>query len=259
MRFAFSAPTGTESERDALFRSYRAAGYDGLQLKKAQFIEYIDRPRQFIDEWEAQEGIASGLIVGGDLDDTGLAALQRHLSFASAVGAERVIFCHSRARDSVSTDDIQQFARVLAEVGKTALDQGTRLSLHHHFNQPVMYREDFDVFFETVPDTPVRLTVDTAHLVKSGIDDIASVVRDFGGYIDNFHLKDFSDGEFRVLGHGDIDFDPVFTAIRSINFDGWLCADEESGGDIRDTLSWCYEFMVSKANAAAPADEVKRA
>jgi sugar phosphate isomerase/epimerase len=73
-----------------------------------------------------------------------------------------------------------------------------------------MYRRDFDVFFDAVDDRTVTLTVDTAHLVKSGIDDIAGVLRDFREVIDNVHLKDIADGDFKVLGQGHIDFAPVF-------------------------------------------------
>jgi sugar phosphate isomerase/epimerase len=108
-----------------------------------------------------------------------------------------------------------------------------------------MYHDDFDVFFDSVQDGYVTLTVDTAHLAKSGIEDIASIIRNFSDYIDNFHLKDFAEGEFRVLGEGAVDFAPVFAEMRALNFDGWLCADEESGGDINETLSQCYEFMRS--------------
>ena len=106
-----------------------------------------------------------------------------------------------------------------------------------------MYREDFDIFFDAVQDEAVGLTLDTAHLVKSGITDIASLIHDFHGVINNVHMKDFADGGFRVLGHGNIDFAPIFRAIQKTRYDAWLCADEESGADTEAALVTCYRFI----------------
>ena len=73
-------------------------------------------------------------------------------------------------------------------------------------------------------NTCVGLTIDTAHLVKSGINDI-------------------NDGEFRVLGNGQIDFAPVFAAVREIGYDGWMSADEESGADVIPAMGQCFQFL----------------
>ncbi len=243
MKYAFSAPTSTSEERESLFSHYSSAGYDGLQLKKAQFQDFVDAPGKFVDRWGDCPGIASGLIVGGGLDQPGIDALRSAIQFASRVHSDRIVFCHSLPRSAVSTEDISRFGRILSALGTEARDVGVVLSLHHHYNQPVMYRHDFDLFFDAVQDRAIGLTIDTAHLVKSGIDDIAEVIRAFHQVIDNFHMKDFADGEFRVLGQGAIDFGPVFAAIEDTGFNGWLCADEESGGDISQTLSECFKFL----------------
>jgi sugar phosphate isomerase/epimerase len=99
----------------------------------------------------------------------------------------------------------------------------------------------------------VGLTVDTAHLVKSGVTDAAELIRGFADVIDNVHLKDFAAGQFRVLGEGEIDFRPVFQALQAVGYDGWLCADEESGGDLqagmRASLRFIREYLPSGETA----------
>ncbi len=245
MRFAFSAPDRTPDERRELLSGYRAVGFDGLQLKRMQYQEYLDDAARFVAEWGQSPGIASGLITGGDLDDNGLVDLRRVIDFAAAVGGERVVYCHGVPRAAVTDDDIRRFSRILAEVGKGAQAQGVQLSLHHHYNQPVMYRPDFDVFFAGIADREVTLTIDTAHLVKSGVTDIAGVVRDFAPFVDNVHVKDIADGVFVPLGHGEIDFAPIVSALREIGYDGWLCADEESGAAIADTMGASYRFLTA--------------
>lgn len=244
MKIGFSKPTSDDQEWRALVTEYPGFGYEGLQLKKPQYAEYVDKPEQFLAEYGDAPGVASGVITGGLLDEEGQARLRALFAFGEGVGCERVIFCHSQPREGLSHDDIRGYAKTLSELGRESRDRGVRLSLHHHYNQPVMHREDFDVFFDAVEDEAVTLTIDTAHLVKSGVHDIAGVIRDFHQVLDNMHMKDFADGEFMVLGHGEIDFDPVFTALHDVGYDNWLCADEESGtGDLSGALKECYDFM----------------
>jgi sugar phosphate isomerase/epimerase len=129
----------------------------------------------------------------------------------------------------------------MSEIGKQSADRGVALSLHHHYQQPVMRRPDFDVFFGAADS--VGLTVDTAHLVKSGVTDVAGLIRDLGPVIDNLHLKDFAAGEFRLLGEGTLDFDAIFQALREIDYHGWLCVDEESSASLADGLRISQEFL----------------
>jgi sugar phosphate isomerase/epimerase len=251
MKLAFSTPTSGNDERCLLFTQYRGVGYDGLQLKNAQYSEFVATPERFLETWGDYPGIASGLIAAGRLDEVGMTALRELFGFAGAVGCERIVFCHSLSREGLSDDEIRGFAQTLSEMGKEARQRGVQLSLHHHYNQPVMYRNDFDVLFDAVHDQAIGLTVDTAHLVKSGIDDISGLIQDFSHVIDNFHLKDIAAGEFRVLGQGSIDFEPVFAAIQAIGYRGWLCADEESGtSGLIEPMGACYRFMQASMYAA---------
>lgn len=242
-RIAFSRPTENAEERRLLFQRFRGAGYDGLQLKANQYYPYLQEPEKFLEEWGQFPGAASALIAWGTLDDDNRKLLQSVFRFAEKAGTERIVFCHTVSRKNVTVDDIRRFAVILSELGREAEQRGLKLSLHHHYDQPVMYREDFDVFFEKVRGNSVGLTIDTAHLVKSGITDIAEVIRSFRGVIDNFHLKDFADGQWQVLGHGAINFQPVFAAIRDIEYGGWISADEESGGGIQEAMNDCYQFI----------------
>lgn len=243
-KLAFSKPTGSEEDTRLLFTTFHKAGYDGLQLKGGQYMPYLDEPERFVETWGEFDGIASALIAGCSLDDAGIAQLRRIFAFAEAVGSEIIVLCHGAGRDGLSDQDIRGFARQLSELGSEARDHGLRLSLHHHYQQPVMHRPDFDTFFGAA-NGMVGLTVDTAHLVKSGVDDIAEVIRSFAEVIDNFHLKDFSDGEFRVLGTGSIDFAPVFAAIHEIGYSGWVSTDEESGADVLPAMEQCHRFMLA--------------
>lgn len=249
MKLAFSAPDRGPDERSVMLRGFRVAGFDGLQLKRKQYEDDLDDPARFLARWAEVPGVASGLITAGDLGAAAVADLRRVIGFAAAVGSERIVYCHGVPRARVTDDDLRRFGRLLSDLGAEAQGHGVRLSLHHHHNQPVMHRPDFDVLFEAATAGRLGLTVDTAHLVKSGITDIAGLITDFAPVIDNVHVKDFADGAFVPLGEGGIDFGPIFAAIETIGYDGWLCADEESGAVIADAMGASHRFLTTSVSS----------
>ena len=243
MKLAFSKATADAAEAARMVERFAGAGFDGLQLKPNQYIEFLDEPAKFLDSVGRRPGAASALIAAGTIDPLGAAKLRRIFRFAATVGSERIVFCHCVGREGLSDDEIRRFAGELSDLGDEAAGVGVALSLHHHFNQPLMHRGDFDTFFDTARRGAVGLTVDTAHLAKSGVADIAGLVRDMAEVIDNFHMKDFADNQFRLLGSGTLDFAAIFAAIRDIGYDGWISADEESGAELESALAQCREFM----------------
>ena len=244
IKLAFSRPTSNMEEQSLLFQQYKAVGYDGLQLKGPQYAPFLNEPERFKEAWGHLPGVGSALITGGRLDESGMEQLRNVFRFASGIGTDLVVYCHGVLRAEVTSEDIRGYGDVFSELGLEAQQQyGVKLSLHHHHNNPVMYREDFDIFFDRIKDQSIGLTVDTAHLVKSGVEDVAELIRSFGHVIDNFHLKDFEQGDWRVLGEGAIDFKPIFGAIKAINYKGWMSADEESGGEVLEGMRACYAYM----------------
>lgn len=278
LRLAFSIPTRTGAERDILYSTYRQCGYEGLQLKSGQFLEYLKDPEEAEELAREDRGRFSGLIFGGALDDQGQEALREVVHFGARVSSERVIFWHGHPRRGSGKDDLRRFAAILSEIGREALSLGVKLSLHHHYGQPVMHPNDIEVFFEAVAPGTVGLTLDTAHVWKSGHDDVGSVIERFVDVIDNVHLKDCRDdapGErladgaraaasFMPLGRGELDFVHVFGALSLARYSGWLCVDEESGVGVGETLVSSRQFILthlgggqSRAEAARPSMEAR--
>ncbi len=267
MKLAFSAPTRSASEQEVLFSNYRECGYEGLQLKAGQYVSYLDDQVSALPAAREDPGRFSGLIFGGSLDDTGQEELRKVLDLAARVRSERVIFCHGFPKDQVTPDDIRRFASVLSRLGSDAQDRGTRLSLHHHYGQPVMFPDDIRLFFDHVEPGSVGLTIDTAHMWMAGQDDVGAVLEQFAPVLDNVHLKDCRDdapGEtlpsgarrattFMPLGQGEVDFEPVFRALSATGYSGWLCVDEESGADIRTSLKLSRQFVVDRLARRRPA------
>lgn len=237
MRRAFSKPTPDQATFETLMTTYRRARFEGLQLKTGQFMPWVDDPQGYLARWGDDQGRTSALIYFDTIDVAGQAKLAATIAFAQAVGSERVVFCHNHPRAGVTADDRADFARTLSALGADAADRGVALSLHHHYDQPVMHPDDVEQFFAAVEPGTLGLTVDTAHLAKSGVADIPGFIRRFAAVIDNVHLKDFDGDQWQLVGRGDLDLTGILTALRDTGYDGWLCIDEESSADLATGLS----------------------
>lgn len=243
MRRSFSKPTGDQAQFVELMNRFRSEGYEGLQLKMGQFTPWLDRPDDYLHEWGDDPGRASALIHFDTLDEEGASRLAATIRFAERVGGERVVFCHNHPHTGVTRQQLVGFARRISGFGADAAERGVALSLHHHYDQPVMHREDFENFFGAIEAGTVGLTIDTAHLAKSGIEDIPLFVRDFVEFIDNVHFKDYEDDSWRLLGRGGLDLEGTLDALRVHGYNGWLCVDEESEADLLTGMRVSREWL----------------
>ena len=244
---AFSKPTRGAEQQRLLFDRYPAFGFAGLQLKGGQYGEYLDDPvagaERFRADWGTEPGHVSSVITMNPLDEAGKERLRALSAFAGAVGSQRVVLCHDVPRDGLDDSDLIRFAGELSDYAEEAAEQGVVLSLHHHTGEPVMHRRDFEVFFGAVRENTLRLTVDTGHLLMSGVTDIPALLTDFASVIDNIHLKDYDDGEFRLLGQGSVDLTSVLDTIAKLGPGVTLCVDEESRAEIVEGLRVSRDFL----------------
>jgi inosose dehydratase len=79
--------------------------------------------------------------------------------------------------------------------------------------------------------------------MKSGVLDIAGLIRDLAPVIDNIHLKDYADGEFRLLGQGTVEFGDILAALTVLDSGTTLCVDEESRAEIGAGLEVSRRFL----------------
>lgn len=246
MKITFSKPTRDADSQRQLFAEYPKYGFDGLQLKGNQYGDYVGDPtgpERFRSDWGSEPGHVDSLITMNPLDPAGIERLRSLINFAAGVGSTRIVLCHDVPREALEDDDLVRFAGLLSDLAEESAGQGVRLSLHHHTNQPVMHRRDFDTFFGAVRPNTLALTVDTGHLAKSGITDVGKLITDLAEHIDNIHLKDFADGEFRLFGQGIVDLTGALTAIKGLGDQITLCVDEESRAGLDEGLRVSRDYL----------------
>ncbi|WP_200821227.1 TIM barrel protein [Oceanicoccus sp. KOV_DT_Chl] len=122
--------------------------------------------------------------------------------------------------------------------------QGIRLAYHHHMGTVVETAEEIDLLMAHTAES-VGLLLDTGHLTYAGSDPVEVISR-HGKRIVHVHCKDVRsltlkwakekdvsflkavlEGVFTVPGDGSIDFSAVLSALKVINYCGWLVVEAE--------------------------------
>jgi inosose dehydratase len=181
----------------------------------------------------------------------------RHRDFLYAAGA-RVIGAAEQghsiqgldvpvfdAKPSFTDEEWERLCFGLNRLGRLAAEKGMKLTYHHHMGTGVQTAGEIDRLMENTDPKYLGLLYDTGHLVFAGEDHLA-VLDKWIGRIGHVHLKDMrshvreravmerwsflqsvKEGVFTVPGDGDVDFAPVFKALKKAKYSGWWVVEAE--------------------------------
>ncbi|MGZ4168790.1 MAG: TIM barrel protein [Solirubrobacteraceae bacterium] len=145
---------------------------------------------------------------------------------------------------SVGLDDAawRRFADGLARAVERCRERGYDPTFHHHTATYIEAQWEIERLLEV---SDVGLCLDTGHLLL-GRGDPITAVRDWGGRINQVHLKDAKLAKldeivaeaapveeiwrrkaFCALGDGDIDVAQVLEALAGIGYSGWLVVEQD--------------------------------
>jgi inosose dehydratase len=181
----------------------------------------------------------------------------KHRDFLYAVGA-RVIGAAEQghsiqgqdkpvfdAKPVFTGEEWKNLCEGLNKLGKRAAEKGMRLTYHHHMGTGVQTAAEIDRLMENTDPELLGLLYDTGHLVFSG-EDYMGVLDKWMARVRHVHLKDIRTavhkkavkekwsflkavkaGVFTVPGDGNIDFAPVFRALKKAKYSGWWVVEAE--------------------------------
>lgn len=96
------------------------------------------------------------------------------------------------------------------------------------------------------PLAPLRLTIDIGHLHCLGETPIADEIVRHADELANVHIEDMRAGvhEHLMFGEGEIDFPPIFDALREIRFGGPVCVElSRHSHDAPNAARTAYDFL----------------
>lgn len=247
---------GGDTPLDSVLRDIRDVGFSGVELG-GKFPRDPAELRALLENYNLD-------LVGGwyssnlltQSAEAEIEAMQEHLGLLNELGcsvfvtAETSNAIHGRREvplnrsPMLNEDDWKLFGERMTGVADYVGSQGLRFAYHHHLGTVVETAEELDRFL-SVTGEGVGLTVDTGHAALGGIDAL-HILQTAPERVAHVHCKDvrrrvferistsgssFLDGVlqgmFTVPGDGDLDFSPVFEALSTIGYSGWVIVEAE--------------------------------
>ena len=213
----------------------RALGLRGLTICNAWFSSFLttkpyrEVEAEFIRQRDFLHAVGAGVIGASEQG-------------RSIQGRDKPVF---DAKPVFSNEEWDRLCDGLNKLGRLAAKKGMKLSYHHHMGTGVQSAEEIDRLMENTEPALLGLLYDTGHLAFAGEDHLA-VLNKWAARIVHVHLKDIrmavlkkalrekwsflravKAGVFTVPGDGDVDFVPVFAALKKAKYSGWWVVEAE--------------------------------
>jgi inosose dehydratase len=150
------------------------------------------------------------------------------------------------AAPRLNADEWDQFAERVCRAADVAREYGLQAVFHQHAGTWVETADDLDQLLRRAPAPLVKLCLDVGHATCGGIDPLV-LIRQHPERVAYIHLKDvdgvvletvrrerlsFDDAVrrriFTELGRGVVDVPGLLTALREIDYAGWLMIEQDS-------------------------------
>ena len=150
----------------------------------------------------------------------------RSIEIGAAVGAKTISTEPGGPLNGMSRDEgYRLYARGLRRAAARAKELGVTLLIEPEPGLIIERADEFDEFVGGHVDFPgVGLNFDMGHFFCVG-EDPATLIRRFGSRAFHFHLEDIAADRVHFHlppGEGAMDYPSIFSALRSIDYDGWV-------------------------------------
>ncbi len=238
------------------FKALKALGYDGIELSSPN-----DYDRQEILDAKAETGLPIHGVVNSIHWHTRLsdpdpevraksrAGLETAVADASAYGGSSVLLVPGVVDGQAS--QLQMTERSITEIRKV-LPMAAELGIHilienvwNHFcydhdGDAHQSADQFVAYIDAIDSPWVGMYFDLGNHRRFG--DVEAWIRTLGRRIVKMDIKDWAfDGGWKDIGHGDVNWPAVRTALREIGYTGWVTA--EVGGGDRERLATIKQQM----------------
>ena len=265
-------------------REARLIGYTGVE-RGQRMPKDTDGLRLYLESNDIAlcGGWCSGNLLVHSVEEV-CAAIRAQVEQFAALGAPCIVYaeCSNTVqgapntpvndRPRLSRSEIAAYAAKLSELAKWSADRGMPLAYHHHMGTIIESEADVDALMEGSSDA-LSLCFDTGHLLFGGGDVLATLDR-WGDRVRHVHYKDIREpvaravreggqsfldgvvsGAFTVPGdpEGTIDFAAVTTALKRMDYRGWIVVEAEQDPKKADPYRYSkmgYDHIVQLCDEA---------
>lgn len=233
-----------ENDFEVSIRDAKETGYDYFENFDGLADMYFDRNDEFqatLKKYDIKFINIYDYISDTKLDHTDRA--KKLLTFLKRNDAHYMnIQAPGRSNGAPSKQDLDEFCKILNDVGKLAREYNIWLCMHPHFETTVEQEQEIDYIAANMNPEYAGFCFDTAHLTVGGMDSV-KMFEKHAELIKYVHLKDAKkvtdveaernkwknwSPDFRVfyeLGEADIDFPGVIDVLKKAGYDGYLCVE----------------------------------
>lgn len=215
------------------FTDISAAGFTGVELFDGNLLDFSTADFRALLGDTGLELVAA--YSGGNLifDEILPEELDRFRTVADRLAELNaphfVVGGGAKRLGGVQDGDFEKLGEALERVVDIAAERGLQAHYHPHLTTlaeaPSEVRKAF-------ANTSIHFCPDTAHLAAAG-GDPAQMIREHKDRISYVHLKGWQKEPFAFvpLDRGDLDHDPILSALDEIEFDGWIAAELDAWED----------------------------
>jgi inosose dehydratase len=219
------------------------AGYAGIEITNTMIGEFSDHPEEFADELAQRNmklaafAYATTGFTDPDRWEGDVAGARRALDFVRYFPEPRLgLGGAAHPSRENPRDKLDQAIRFYNQVGRMGTDLGVSVNVHPHSHHGSLLEsaEAYAYLMDHLDARYVSFGPDTGHIVRGG-QDLMACLETYISRITHLHLKDATTtGEWVALGEGVCDFPAVLALLESVEYEGWIVAEEESADARQD-------------------------
>lgn len=251
LKLGYSAITWGGNDVQAI-KDVSSLGFRGIQLRSNVLKEFSSKP-EALRELLQQHKLELPMFSSGNADiNTGddERVIKMHIDnahFVKSLGGSNIQVTNSSRPKSGSPNviQLQEYGRLINEIGKRTRDLGVQTNYHNHMHQLGETPREVDTILESCDNNNVKFLLDIAHYFQGG-GDPARAIMENKSRLSALHFKDVrpklndpAGYTFVELGQGKIDLPSVFRALNEINFTGWGIVELDAVPDKSKTPVQC--------------------
>lgn len=105
-------------------------------------------------------------------------------------------------------------------------DNNVKIALEPHYGNVIEQMEDYDRIFDAVEHPDIGICVDTGHFHSAKVDTIG-LIRKYSQKIFDVHLKDHIGTQSVAIGHGEVNLNGIFNALKEIDYKSTITLELE--------------------------------
>jgi sugar phosphate isomerase/epimerase len=151
--------------------------------------------------------------------------------------------------ERVSIDLYKQLAEMLNKAGEACRKSDIQFAYHSHNFEfpPIDGIVPYDLILETTDKELVKMEADLFWITKAGVNPV-TYFNKYPGRFPLWHVKDMERGseQFAEVGHGVIDFNPIFAARKIAGLEHWFVEQDQTSREPFESLAMSRDYILSK-------------